>query len=145
MTLRILIALSLTAVLMFALQLGFDLRMPGWGVVAVYLLLYFLIEHSDRRRDPQDDPEEPAPDHFRLPISGPIGHFGQYGLMASFFGSQMLILINPFQLVQIFRQIAGNAALQVREKRPATRAGAIAARPAIGCPSKGNGCCTTAA
>lgn len=122
MTLRILIALGLTAAVAFTLQLGFDLRLPGWAVVAVYLLLYFVLEHRDRKRESaqsarRGDLEEPDPDYSWLPTSGPIGRFGQHGLMAAFFGSQLLVLFNPFQLVQLFRQIAGNAALQAREKK----------------------------
>ena len=123
MLLRILISLGLTAVLVLALQFGFGLRMPGWGVLAVYLVLYFLLERRDRKPGNRNDStnpnhaDEPDPDYSWLPTSGPIGRFGQYGLMFSFFGSQLLVLLNPFQMVQIFRQLAGNAALQAREKK----------------------------
>jgi murein DD-endopeptidase MepM/ murein hydrolase activator NlpD len=80
-------------------------------------MLYFILEYRDRRRDDRGEAAEPDPDYSWLPTSGPIGRFGQYGLMFTFFTSQLLVLLNPFQVVQMFRQLAGNAALQAREKK----------------------------
>lgn len=122
MMLRILISLGLTATLAFGIELGLGMRLPGWGIVAIYLVVYLLFEWRDRVRDAakqQQQEAEPDPDFSWLPTSGPIGRFGQKGLLVSFYVSQLFVLFNPFQLVQIFRQIVGNTALEARAKKSA--------------------------
>jgi hypothetical protein len=67
--------------------------------------------HRARQAAKQEQQEpDPDPDFSWLPTSGPIGRFGSKGLMFSFYVSQLLLMFNPFQIVQAFRQIAGNTA-----------------------------------
>ena len=75
---------------------------------------------SVRRRTPPPVPgfdDEPDLDRSHWPTSGPIGRFGPYGLVATFSSTQLLCLFNPFQVVELLRQVAGNATLAGREKR----------------------------
>ena len=60
---------------------------------------------------------EPASDQSGWPASGPIGRLGRAGIMATWSASQLLVLLNPFQVLEISRQIAGNARLADREER----------------------------
>lgn len=46
------------------------------------------------------------------PTSGPIGKFGQKGLIFTFGLTGLLSFLNPFQLVQIFKQAIGNFKLK---------------------------------
>jgi len=116
---RVVISLALVAAAALgARSLGWTA--PGWSIVAGYLALYVLLgrfgpwavtrAHGDGDRT--EDAEAP-PD---LPTSGPIGRLGQSGLVAVFFSTQLLVPLNPFQLVQLVRQLIGNAALQRRER-----------------------------
>lgn len=118
MLLRTLTALGLTAVLVFTLRTGFAADVRGWSVIVIYLLFYIPIELLGRRRrgDRGDTDDEAGPDCSFLPISGPIGRFGRLGLALSFFSSQLLMLLNPFQVLQAIRQLVGNAALRAREQ-----------------------------
>jgi murein DD-endopeptidase MepM/ murein hydrolase activator NlpD len=119
MLLRIFISLGLTAMLVMGLKLGLEIRLPGWSVVAIYLIIYVLFEWRDLARPTarqRHQLPEPDPDYSWLPTSGPIGRFGQKGLILSFYVSQLFALFNPFQLVQLIRQIAGNSVLEAREK-----------------------------
>ena len=116
----ILTALGLTAlVLVTALEL-FDYRLPQFTFVPIYLVLFVLVQFLVglvRASIHEVFDDEPALDRSHWPISGPIGRFGPYGLMATFFSTQLLCLFNPFQVVELLRQVAGNAMLVGREKR----------------------------
>src|SRR5690606_9094517 len=46
------------------------------------------------------------------PTSGPIGKYGQKGLVLMLYGTGILSFLNPFQLVQIIRQAMGNFILK---------------------------------
>jgi murein DD-endopeptidase MepM/ murein hydrolase activator NlpD len=114
---RILISLGAAAVLALAARF-FGWTLAGWLFVLLYLALYALSgwigPWAVRPARSAEDESYEAPE---LPTSGPIGRFGQPGLIAVFFSSQLLVLLNPFQLVEVVRQWIGNAALQRRERR----------------------------
>ena len=116
-------ALGLTAIVDFTALELFDYRLPPSTIVPIYLVLFFLVWASTRsvqRRRPTPVPgfdDEREVDRSHWPISGPIGRFGPYGLMATFYSTQLLCLFNPFQVVELVRQVAGNATLVRREKR----------------------------
>ncbi len=126
----ILTALGLTAIVLFTALELFDYRLPQFTIVPIYLVLFVLVRflfglvrasiRSVRRGGPTPIPEfddEPKVDRSHWPISGPIGRFGPYGLIATFYSTQMLCLFNPFQVVELIRQVAGNATLVGCEKR----------------------------
>ena len=119
----IMTALGLTNIVLFTALELFDYRLPLFTIVPIYLVMRVCIWatlRSARRRTATpvhgfDD--EPDADLSHRPISGPIGRFGPYGLTATFHSTQLLCLFNPFQVAEVVRQAAGNAALVGREKR----------------------------
>ena len=119
----IMTALGLTGIILFTALKLFDYQLPQSMVVPIYLvsgvLVWTVIRSVQRRtRTPvSEHNDEPDVDRSHWPISGPIGRFGPYGLMATFYSTQLLCLFNPFQVVELIRQAAGNATLVGREKR----------------------------
>ena len=114
-------ALGLTALALFTALELFDFGLPQFTVVPIYLVMGVLVWsaiRSVRWRTPAPGCDDgPDPDRSHGPTSGPIGRFGPYGLMATFYSTQLLCLFNPFQVVELVRQAAGNATLAGREKR----------------------------
>lgn len=78
-------------------------RLPYLGVIALYMAIYAVVDLARRRHrtDSQVVGEE-------WPTSGPIGRFGQRGLVVAFAMTGLLALLNPFQLTQIVRQAVGD-------------------------------------
>ena len=117
----IMAALGLASVVLTALELF--LWLPRFSIVPIYAVMYILVSAATRSEQRQTSDsvsgcdEEPDLDRSQRSISGPIGRFGPYGLMATFYSSQLLCLFNPFQVAELVRQTAGNAALVRREKR----------------------------
>lgn len=70
-----------------------------------------------RRRELGEQAAERAVDRSGWPISGPIGRFGGVGITAVFFTTQLLALLNPFQVLEFARQCVGNGSLRRREAR----------------------------
>lgn len=119
----IIAAFGLTIVVVTVLEL-FLPSLPRFSIVPIYAVMYILISaaiRSVQRRTsvlvPGRDDEPDLVFPGLLPIAGPIGRFGPYGLMATFYSSQLLCLLNPFQLVELVQQVIGNADLVGREKR----------------------------
>lgn len=116
-------ALGLTATFLFTSLQLFDYRPPESAIVPIYLGMCFLVWSAMRSvggRAPAPVPEiddEPEVDRSDWPTSGPIGRLGRYGLAATFHSTQLLCLLNPFQLAELVQQVAGNANLVAREKR----------------------------
>ncbi len=113
---KILIALGLTFLVVAALRLGFDYRLPGLAIMALYLGSYVVLAWRLRRPARAADAAEPDPDYRDWPTSGPVGRFGQPALALLFTLTNLLSLFNPWQLVQVVRQLRGNARLQARER-----------------------------
>ncbi len=106
--LKLLSAFLLTVVLWaishFIFGIGFIERWLG----VVYLLIYFMIARLSK----EDIQEQKEDEKYRdWPISGPIGKFGENGLMIAFYGTSLLSLLNPFQLFQMLKQGIGNLKL----------------------------------
>ena len=116
-------ALGLTAIVAFTALELFDYRLPQSTIIPICLGVGVLVRttmRSVQRRTPTPVPElddEPDVDRSHWPVSGPIGHLGPYGLMATFYSTQLLCLFNPFQVAELVRQAAGNATLAGRETR----------------------------
>lgn len=112
---NVLIALAITLAGVGMLQWLYGYRLPGPVVVGVYVALYFLVARLRKPKIAHAD--EPDPDYSHWPTSGPIGRFGQRGLLVPWTLTNALSLLNPFQAIQIFRQVLGNARLAAREER----------------------------
>ena len=119
----IIVAFGLTVVVVTVLEL-FLPSLPRFSIVPIYAVMYILVSAAIRSvqrqtsvlvpgRDDEPDLEFPG----LLPTAGPIRRFGPYGLMATFYSSRLPCFFNPFQLVEMVRQVTGNAALVEREKR----------------------------
>ena len=98
-----------------------------YGLLALTLLAYWVVRwvRSLARRLARDGlrpgrreaVEDSAVDRSGWPASGPIGRLGPAAIVATWSASQLLVWLNPFQALEIFRQIGGNAALAEREER----------------------------
>lgn len=111
----VVIAMSVYLVLMVILILVFDIRPPALAVIGIYILIYVVVSAVLNRRT-QTEPEALQPEMPQMPTSGPIGRFGQTGLLLTFTVTGLLSLLNPFQLVQIILQAVGNIWLQSKAK-----------------------------
>lgn len=106
-----LIAILVFAAVWAALTFLFNVKLIGtqrvW-LIGVYLLIYFIVHLFSKRDVKQRTEEEKWKD---WPTSGPIGKYGQKGLLFMFYTSGLLTFINPFQLFQIVKQAIGNVKL----------------------------------
>ena len=106
-----------------AIVLGLlDLRIVGfavllyWGAYLVGSLVRKAVVHG-RAQEQGASVEETGINRRSWPISGPIGHLGGLGMAATWFTTQLLTVLNPFQMLEMCRQVAGNARLSSRERR----------------------------
>ena len=106
-----------------AIVLGlFDIRFLGLAILIYWVVgwLRSRVLHAARNRRSrarEASVEEAGVDRRSWPISGPIGRLGGLGVAAAWSTTQLLTLLNPFQMLEICRQVAGNASLSSREKR----------------------------
>lgn len=131
----ILLSLLLTAVVVVGLRLVANVELPRWSAVVIYLAAYWLLARV--RRAPRPADAEPAPSLPPMPTSGPIGRLGQPGLMAVFYATNLLALLNPWQLWQVSRQLIGNNRLQRRERDTGDDRRTYRSRPAYRLPFDG--------
>ncbi len=123
----ILFALITAALIDLVLRYGFGASLPGLGFIALYLVLFYAIDHFRKHRGKAEGDEEwaaswgeyPQENLDGLTASGPIQAFGKWAMFLVFFGTQLLVILNPFQLIEIFKQLAGNASLSWRERKAA--------------------------
>lgn len=103
----------------------FHYRLPYVAAIALFLLIQGLASAMVRLRSKgrvlADTAE--APKWREWPTSGPVGRFGQKGLVLTFTISGLFALLNPFQLVEIVRQAIGNGRIR-RRLRASTNSGA---------------------
>lgn len=111
----VIIALTIFMVLMISLIFLFDFRPPGLVVILIYIVIYGVVSAIMSRMSRRVDNEESELEE-ELPTSGPIGRFGQTGLIMIFTITSLLSLFNPFQLTQIILQAIGNVYLQTQAK-----------------------------
>lgn len=98
------IAIVIYLIILFGVLPLFDYRPPPLGAILLYIVIYTGVTAVFSRITP---PEEKI-EQEELPTSGPIGRFGQSGLIAAFTVTGLLSLLNPFQLYQIVMQGVGN-------------------------------------
>ncbi len=110
---KTLVAIFLFAAIWAFLHFIFELRFVGiqrlW-LLAIYFLVYFFVNLLSKKDIGQDKENERYKD---WPTSGPIGKYGQKGLLLAFYTSGLLTFLNPFQLFQIIKQAIGNFKLGV--------------------------------
>ena len=113
---NVLIALGATAVIAGLAQLVLDVRPPLLAILAIYIASRWVV---GRLRGPAREPESADEPDLResWPISGPIGRFGPRAPDAVWAWTQWLILLNPFQVLEMVRQSEGDSALVARETR----------------------------
>ncbi|MCH8500764.1 MAG: M23 family metallopeptidase [Aliidiomarina sp.] len=103
-------ALPTYFLLMFALQMVADVDLNRWLKLGLYFALYFffvwfLAKIANAGTDLATE-RHPA---YDWPISGPIRYVGKYVFFLTFYPTLILSSLNPFQFVQQFRQIFGQA------------------------------------
>lgn len=117
----ILTALTLTVVVVLALQHGLAYRVPGALVLLFYFLAFGLLQWRSGRRKAEVSSDDGMPDRSKWSLSGPPGRLGpRAGGIVSlgiFAVTNLLSLLNPLQAGQIARQATGNLRLRKREKR----------------------------
>jgi len=121
----IFLALLATAVVELILRYGFDASLPGLAFIGLYLIFFYLIDYWRRRSSHNDQVEQWAgawgeyseESLASLQASGPVTRFGKWAMFLVFFGTQLLVILNPYQLIEILKQLAGNARLAAREKK----------------------------
>lgn len=121
----IVLALLLTVLIELVLRYGFQVSLPGLAFIALYLLLYYLIDYAKKWWADDQETERwsdawgdyPIEDLSGITASGPIRHFGKWAMAAVFFSSQILAILNPWQLVEIIKQLGGNFSLARRERK----------------------------
>jgi len=119
---NVIVALALTLLVTVASRslLGHD---PG-GLVIIGLYLGFLLAVARlRSRGAAETASDDAPpDRSHWPLSGPFRKLppsiGPALFMGVFWMTNLLSILNPFQLAQIVRQLVGNARLKAREEEP---------------------------
>lgn len=111
-----LISVILFAVMWALLHFVFHIRFAGlqklW-LLAIYFAIHFVADwflKKDIKRQKEDD-------KFKdWATSGPIGKYGQNGLLFMFYTTGLLTFLNPFQLYQIIKQAIGNFKLKSDKK-----------------------------
>lgn len=124
---NILLALSLTLAVLFAGSTLFEVYLPGYVVVGLYFLFYILTawirssDDSESNSDTATFENDQPHDRSHWPLSGPFRRFGPktggFLIGSIFLSTNLLSLLNPFQLVQIVKQTIGNTRLVNREKK----------------------------
>lgn len=122
---NIVLALLATAGIELVLRFGLDRSLPGIAFIGLYLVLFYAIERLREKKTQQhvilswlpEWGQYPVEDLSGMTASGPIGRVGAWALMLVFFASQLLMVLNPWQLREVILQMVGNAALAWRERR----------------------------
>jgi murein DD-endopeptidase MepM/ murein hydrolase activator NlpD len=103
--------------------IGFlPLRVEGAGFLHIFLLFFltplaldvFAWVRNRRRAEFRSDGQAPSVD---IPLPGPAQAVGAVRFMLRYHLSTLLMLLNPFQLAQVVRQLRGSAAAERRAAR----------------------------
>ena len=112
---NLLISLVLAIVIVQLTERLLGVVVPGWAVVGLYLVLYWGIGRWQARGVAEID--EPNRDLPAFPVSGPVARLGNAGVLAIFFVTNFLSVFNPFQFVQVVRQLWGNERLLAKARK----------------------------
>lgn len=107
---RTLIAIAIFFSIFLGLNAVGGYRLPFVPAIVLYLFIYFLVS---RLYASPASVEAFRSQQQEWPTSGPIGRYGQKGLILVFTITGMLGLLNPFLLIQIIRQGLGNSILKL--------------------------------
>ena len=91
-------------------QFFFGFQLPVFIKITVYLVFYWLfwryIFSHPNSKQPKSTEKHPA---YDWPVSGPIKALGHNGMLFTFLPTLMLSNFNPFQVVQQFKMLFGQA------------------------------------
>ena len=99
------------ALLHFVFQIRFDGLHKFW-LIGVYFLIHFIADLLSKK-DIQQQKEDEKFKNWAT--SGPIGKYGQSGLLFMFYTTGLLAFLNLFQLFQIIKQAIGNAKMKANK------------------------------
>jgi hypothetical protein len=119
---NVLIASLVMIAIEFALRHFGGYRPHAWRPLVLYLAIYAVVAIVTSRSKAGRD-ASPATQSLNWPISGPIARLGPRTLMTTFTVSSLFAFLNPFQLMQIVRQVVGNASAQRRASQLASKPG----------------------
>lgn len=105
-TKEILYALAIYFIIFLAIDQLWEYDLPFWLAILLYVVVYTVVTQLTKSKTAANNEPE-------WPTSGPIGRYGQAGLIFSFTLTSTLSLFNPFQLIQIMQQIIGNSYLSL--------------------------------
>lgn len=111
-----LISIALFTIIWALLHFVFLIRFNGFhkfGLVIIYLTIHFIVDLVTRKDIQQQKEDEKFKD---WPTSGPIGKYGQNGLLFMFYITGLFAFFNPYQFFQIIKQAIGNARLKANPK-----------------------------
>ena len=118
---NILIALGFTFAVGLSLRHVLDYDPDGTVVVTTYLLFYGLIAWMRSSSETDTIPDDDLPDRSEWPIPGPFNSLGskagRFLFLSVFWTTHLLSLVNPFQLLQIARQLIGLLKLRIRRQK----------------------------
>ena len=115
--------LAIIPVALMAIVSGlFDLRILGFAILVYWVARWVRsrvrqMAQYRRARKREAPVDEARVDRRSWPISGPIGRLGGVGMAATWFATQLLTLLNPFLMLELCRQVFGNARLSRIEER----------------------------
>ncbi|MDJ0755057.1 MAG: M23 family metallopeptidase [Ardenticatenaceae bacterium] len=116
---RLITALLLATAITTFSRSWFDVRLPFWGPVVIYLGLYWLLGFWPNKIDGEEDQPHPRVSEFPLPEPGAAG--GAWLYVGRYTVSALASIFNPLQLWQQLQQLGGQAAAEARyfrKKKP---------------------------
>lgn len=108
-------ALLIMFVIDYSVRGLFDYKLARIWTMVIYLGLYFVIAGwLNTIRVPKAE-RQPHPAES-WPTSGPIRHVSRYVMLLTFYPTLLLSSLNPWQLIQQFKQLGGQARIAKRMK-----------------------------
>lgn len=114
---NVLFALLLTWAIFEFGEILFNVGLPRWSVIVIYLACYGGLGWIRRPAGQKEFPNDRAPDRSAWPLPGPARHLGKVGFAAVFLITNSLCLLNPWQLWQMIRQWWGQCRLEQRLRK----------------------------
>ncbi|MEE2002029.1 M23 family metallopeptidase [Alkalimonas sp. MEB108] len=107
--------LAMVLLLQFGVQALWQWSLPFWLVIVLYLAfaagLSSVLGRLANEYKTEKTPVHPA---SAWPVSGPIRYLGRYSMLFTFLPSSLLSILNPWQLTQQLKQLAGQAKVHRR-------------------------------
>ena len=107
-----LITLFLTIIVIIVLEVTFKSNINVWATLLIPLAIHSIVSFITKE---EDQNRNVVKANRGWPISGPIGNLGRSAIGIVFFGTSIFSLLNPFQVVEILRQLFGNFQLRLNK------------------------------